>query len=167
MHMNFWQVLFVVLALFALYQVRHQYQSEASASKIASTLTLAGALLLAAEITPFVQLALFGKETTAIVLKRDCVEGKKQRIYYQFNVGDRLESDIATGGYGEPSCEHIEVGATGSVYYLPAAPSVRVWGHPRDYLWERLLAGVILLPVAFIFSFRGVRKSRASFSQQK
>jgi len=165
--MNFWQFLFVVFALSALYQVWRQYQSEASASKIASTLTLAGALLLTAEVTPFVQLALFGKETTAIALKRDCAEGQKKRIYYQFNVGGRLESGIATGGSGKPSCEHIGVGATGSVYYLPTDTSVQVWGHPRDYLWERLLAGVILLPVAFIFSFRGVRRSRAGVSQQK
>ncbi len=165
--MIFWQVLFVVLALFALYQVRRQYQSEASALKIASTLTLAGALLLAAEITPFVQLTLFGKETTAIVLKKDCVEGKKKRIYYQFNVGGRLESGITTGGYGEPTCEHIDVGATGSIYYLPTDSSVRVWGHPRDYLFERLFAGAFLLPVAFIFSFRGARKSRANFGQPK
>jgi hypothetical protein len=164
--MNFWQILFVVLALSVLYQVRRQYQSEASALKIASTLTLAGALLLTAETTPFVQLALFGKESTAIVLKKDCAEGKK-RIYYQFNVGDRLESGIATGGYGNPTCEHIETGTTGRVYYLPTAPSVRVWGQPRDYLGERLVGGAFLLPVAFIFSLRGVRKSRANSGQPK
>jgi hypothetical protein len=165
--MNFWQVLFVVLALSALYQVRRQYQSEASALKIASTLTLAGALLLTAETTPFVQLALFGKESTAIVLKKDCAEGKKKRIYYQFNVGDRLESGIATGGYGKPACEHIEAGTTGSVYYLPTDPSVRVWGQPRDYLGECLVGGAFLLPIAFIFSLRGFRKLRANFGQPK
>ena len=152
--MKFLQILSIILGLIGMCFAFYRYYLRPSVLAIPVIVTASALILILGQTLPFIWLVAFGKLGLATVTGIDCESGQKHHVRYQFSVGPTLITDQGPDGYGNTSCTSIRVGDSGLVTYVPADPTIHVWGRAVEYLFVLLLA-LVLAP---IISYLGVRK---------
>lgn len=144
-------------AIGAAYSV-YRYYRRPSISLISSVMTVSLLAMMAGEALPFVWLAFSGTTGAGIIVGMDCQPGEKHHIRYRLVADGSALEDVGPDGYGNPGCGVLKIGDVGTVTYLEGAPQIHVWGRADAYVAERAAAGALVLILAPIFSYFGVRK---------
>ena len=156
--LNFLQILMVAFGLTGAGIAFYLYFRRPSLIIIPSVITASILLFILGQTLPFIWLANFGQSTYAEIIKVDCQSGKKHHIYYRFIVNAIPINDIGSEGYDNSMCNSIVAGDIGQVVYLSDDPKIHVWGHPSEYVGERIVAGLLIGIFLPIFSYFSVRK---------
>lgn len=100
-----------------------------------------------------------GEALPATVQSVECQAGKKRFIHYLFIAGTQRIHDrsLDRPNNGNLSCEFLKAGDVGFVTYLPADPSVHLWGHPHERFFE-LLTFIPLVLLIFPIVLHSQRK---------